>query len=235
MSAVDEQGAALAARLRELLEVGPPDEHGAAVRLSARAVDAVLRAVGPLLEEAVAERVRRAAQAREQSPPGPAFAEVRVAVEEAVRRSPGPFSRVVDEVVSAVCALVRETVCDRDRLRRDSEEVIALVRTVEELATRYVRLVRGLDELRAGSATGSSVPDAVRPPRRWVSGDPEPLDEGLTLVDDDGDSWRRHDALWYCVRFRGQDVSEAVDDDGRVGLPWPSVLCYAPLTPAADA
>jgi hypothetical protein len=67
---------------------------------------------------------------------------------------------------------------------------------------------------------------APRAPRTWGAGDPEPREDGLEVVDRDGDVWRRRDGSWWAVEWNtGQSVRADADSSS-----WAEVWEFAPLT-----
>lgn len=80
--------------------------------------------------------------------------------------------------------------------------------------------------LEAGEVPDPPGISAARRPRTWGAGSPDPGEEGLEVVDCDGDVWRRSGGRWYLVEWvSGQPMY--VGDDGTT---WSGVLDYAPLT-----
>jgi hypothetical protein len=70
---------------------------------------------------------------------------------------------------------------------------------------------------------GTSEP---RAPRTWRLGDPDPDEDGLEVVDCEGDVWRRHGGRWNLVEWASRHPVHSHDS----GTTWSEVREYAPLT-----
>ena len=72
-------------------------------------------------------------------------------------------------------------------------------------------------------------PPGLSGPRVWFAGDPDPGEDGLEVVDCQGDVWRRRGGRWFLAEWAsGRPVPRSVSEDGATG--WSEVREYAPLT-----